>query len=165
MKIGFAFASAALLAFAAPAGAEPAVQQIIYQVDAVARCSQAAAGTADLKQGLYHCDVALRDPTMDHRAALLVDRGIVKSRLGDTDGALGDFNAAIALDPKLGDAYVNRGVAYITLKRYGDAMADVTEGMQLGAGNMAAAFFRAERSRTMKATIRQPIAITDRRWP
>ncbi len=143
MKTIFAFASAsaALFAFAATANAAPRVQQMIYNVDAAAQCSQAAAGIADAQHGQFHCDTALRDPAMTHRAELLVDRGIVKARQGDVNGAIGDYNQAIAENPQLGDAYVNRGAAYIIQKRYGDAWSDVTRGIELGASNMAAALF------------------------
>lgn len=78
---------------------------------------------------------------MIHRAALLVDRGVLKTKLNDVDGALDDYNAAIALNPDIGDAYVSRAGAYIALKRYDAAAADVAKGMQLGAANMAAAYF------------------------
>jgi tetratricopeptide (TPR) repeat protein len=142
MTIKAVFSSAALLVvFAASAQAAPAVQLVTYNVDAAGQCSQAAAGALDLKQGLAHCDVALRDPAMIHRGALLVDRGIVRTALGDVRGAITDYDSAIAVSPEMGDAYVNRAGAYIALKRYDEAKADLAQGMQVGAANMAVAYF------------------------
>jgi len=41
---------------------------------------------------------------MNHRAALLLDRGVIQVRLGNNAAALQDYSGAIALDSKLGDA-------------------------------------------------------------
>jgi len=75
-------AAAALAALTTTALAGPQVQQVIYNVDAVSKCSQAANGPtnlqanlrADLKDGLQACSVALSDPAMTHRA--ITRRGI-----------------------------------------------------------------------------------------
>jgi tetratricopeptide (TPR) repeat protein len=132
-------AIAALSATVALAGSP--VRQMIYNVDAAAQCSAAANGQADLHQGLSWCDTALADPVMTHRAALLIDRGVVKVRLGDNRDALDDYNAAVALAPKLGDAYVSRAGVLVALKRYDEARADIAQGMALGASNMHAAYY------------------------
>lgn len=142
MKSLLAFAAvAALFAAAAPSQAEPQVMQMVYNTDAAAQCSLAASDQADLKLGLSWCDTALADPHMIQRAALLMNRGVVKARMGNNDGALADYNAAIALDPGLGDAYVSRAGVLIALKRYDAARADVDRGMALNATNMHAAYF------------------------
>jgi tetratricopeptide (TPR) repeat protein len=133
--------AAVSLLLAAPALAASPVQKIVYQVDAATRCSQAAAGGFDLHQGLSHCDTALGDPAMIHRGALLVDRGIVRTALGDVQGAMADYDAAIAVSPELGDAYINRASANIALKHYDNAKADLARGLQLGAANLAVAYF------------------------
>jgi tetratricopeptide (TPR) repeat protein len=134
-------AAAALAAATLPSLAAQPVRQMIYNVDAAAQCSAAANEQADLKLGLGWCDTALRDPLSTHRAALLMDRGVVKVRLGDNAGALNDYNAAIAMDSHLGDAYISRAGVLITLKRYDEARSDVAQGMALGATNMHAAYF------------------------
>ena len=134
-------ACAALAAFTVPSLAAAPVRQVIYNVDAAAACSAAANDQADLRQGIGWCDTALADPVMNHRAALLMDRGVVRVRLGDNAGALADYNAAIALNPQLGDAYVSRAGVLIAMKRYDEARSDVAQGMALGASNMHAAFF------------------------
>ena len=134
-------AAAALAALALPSLAAAPVRQMIYNVDAAAQCSAAANDRADLKLGLGWCDTALGDPLSNHRAALLMDRGVVKVRLNDNAGALADYNAAIALDANLGDAYVSRAGVLIAMKRLDEARSDIAQGMALGASNMHAAFF------------------------
>ena len=134
-------AAAALAAATLPSLAAAPVRQMIYNVDAAAQCSAAANDQAELKLGLGWCDTALKDPLTNHRAALLMDRGVVKVRLGNNAGALDDYNAAIALDAKLGDAYVSRAGIEIAMKQFDAARADVATGMSLSASNMHAAFF------------------------
>ena len=134
-------AAAALAAATLPSVAASPVRQMIYNVDAATQCSAAANDQADLKLGIGWCDTALTDPLSNHRAALLMDRGVVKVRLGNNAGALADYNAAIALDEHLGDAYVSRAGVLITMKRYDEARSDIAQGMALGATNMHAAFF------------------------
>jgi opacity protein-like surface antigen len=72
-------AIAALLA--SPAQAAPEIKQVIYNVSATTRCSDAAAGFGELKAGLAACDIALKDPHMIHVAELMVDRGVIQARL------------------------------------------------------------------------------------
>ncbi len=44
-------------------------------------------------------------------AADYINSGVAKFNKGDMDGAIADYNRAIAIDPGLADAYVNRGAA------------------------------------------------------
>src|SRR5690348_15331243 len=135
-------AAAALAVLAVPAAqAEPQVRQIIYNVDAVGKCSAAANGQADLKDGLQACSVALSDPAMTHRAALLLDRGVIEVKLGNDEAALKDYGGAIALDDKLGDAYVSRAGLLVEMKRYDEARADIAQGMALNASNLHVAYY------------------------
>jgi len=142
-------AAAALAALTTTALAAPQVQQVIYNVDAVSKCSQAANGLtnpqtnlkASLKDGLQACSVALSDPAMTHRAALMLDRGVIEVRLGDTTAALKDYSGAIALDDTLGDAYISRAGLLVEMKRYDEARADIAQGIALGAGNLHVAYY------------------------
>ena len=147
MKLFLAAAALAVLTTTALAG--PQVQQVIYNVDAVSKCSQAANGLnnpqtnlrADLKDGLQACSVALSDPAMTHRAALMLDRGVIEVRLGDTSAALKDYSGAITLDGTLGDAYISRAGLMVEMKRYDEARADIAQGIALGAGNLHVAYY------------------------
>jgi tetratricopeptide (TPR) repeat protein len=115
--------------------------KMLYHVDPVAQCSQAARDGSDLRVGLTYCNEALHDPVMIRRGALFLNRGIVKFALNDTRGALADFNAGLAEDPQLGDGYVNRAALLITLKRYDEARADIAKAMELGASNLPVAYY------------------------
>jgi len=144
MKLFLAATALAALTTTALAGSQ--VQQVIYNVDAVSKCSQAANGLsnlhqADLKDGLQACSVALSDPAMTHRAALMLDRGVIEVRLGDTAAALKAYSGAIALDGTLGDAYISRAGLLVEMKRYDEARADIAQGIALGAGNLHVAYY------------------------
>ncbi|HWY63217.1 MAG TPA: tetratricopeptide repeat protein [Rhizomicrobium sp.] len=115
--------------------------KMLYHVDPVAQCSQAARDGTNLRPGLVYCNEALRDPAMIRRGALLLNRGIIKFALNDTQGALADFNAGLTENPQLGDGYVNRAALLITLKRYDEARADIAKAMELGASNMPVAYY------------------------
>jgi tetratricopeptide (TPR) repeat protein len=134
-------AMAVLMATAAQAANGGQIQQVLYNVDAVDQCSQAANAQGDLKDGLTACNTVLSDPQMMHRAELLNDRGVIQARLGNNEAALQDYNGAIALDAAMGDAYVSRAGVLITLKRYDDARADIAQGMSLNAANMHVAYY------------------------
>ncbi|UJB68357.1 serine protease [Acaryochloris sp. 'Moss Beach'] len=68
-------------------------------------------------------------------AALTVDDLFLlasnKSKKGDYQGAISDYDKAISLDPKLSDAYVNRGNAYYSLKQYSQAISDYDKAISL----------------------------------
>jgi len=138
MKRQFALAAiAAALSSAAPAHAVT----MIYNVDPSAKCSQAARDITELKTGLAYCDEALSDDVMLHRGQLLVNRGIIKFAMDDSQGALTDFNAALNADPQLGDGYINRAALLISFGRYQEARGDVDRALQLGAVNIPVAYY------------------------
>ena len=68
---------------------------------------------------LRRCDEALSQEALNKRdtVATLVNRGIVKLRMGRSDEAIADFDAAAARDPGQAEAYLNKGLALI---RVGD---------------------------------------------
>lgn len=132
-------AVAALMGTAAQAA--PQIQQVIYNVDAVSKCSAAANDQAAPKDGLEACNIALKDPAINHRAALLLDRGVIQVRLGNNEAALQDYSGAIALDSRLGDAYVSRAGLLVALKRYDEARTDIAQGLALNAANLHVAYY------------------------
>ncbi len=53
----------------------------------------------------------------------LVNRGVLKmTKLNDVKGAITDFDLAIKIDPKLYDAYFNKGIAYFNAKSFSEAI-------------------------------------------
>jgi len=80
------------------------------------------------------CSSSLEEENLSakDRAATYDNRGILENSLGRFDQALASFNAAIAIDASLGDAYVNRGTVMIRQKKYENALAEIDKGIGLG---------------------------------
>jgi tetratricopeptide (TPR) repeat protein len=140
MNIFFPSAGLTVLIVAAAQGA-PAVHQVIYNVDDARVCSQAPDDRLELQRSLMACNTVINDPIMIRRASLLMDRGVVQAKLGDNEAALRDYNAAITINTKLGEAYVGRAGILTEMKRYDAARNDVATAMSLGASNLYAAFY------------------------
>ncbi|MHA7873417.1 MAG: tetratricopeptide repeat protein [Hyphococcus sp.] len=72
------------------------------------------------------CDRALKDSqtTRADRMKTHVNRGIILNRNGALQAAIEDFNAAIAIDSGLAEAYLNRGNSWFLSGRYDQAMTD-----------------------------------------
>lgn len=115
--------------------------QMIFAVDAAQECYRTAQTGTDLKFGLEHCNIAMRDPTQVYRAETVVNRGIIRFGMGDADGALNDFNNALDYNPAMGDAYLNQALVLIAQKRPDDAMAAISKGIAMGAANLQIAYY------------------------
>ncbi|HEX8573439.1 MAG TPA: tetratricopeptide repeat protein [Allosphingosinicella sp.] len=112
----FLFAAAALLA------ASPAAAAVTVLGNSSARmCYEAAEsrGTPSLTV-IRTCDEAMRSEALSEydRVATLVNRGILKARLGHLEEAIVDYDAALERDPSEAEAYLNKGFA---LLRFPDA--------------------------------------------
>lgn len=106
-------------------------------------CSVAAlAGRSD-RASVTTCTVALETETLSFRdrARTYVNRGVLQMRQRDYAGAVRDFDAASKLDPSLGEAFVNRGAAYVGARRYGEALVQIDQGLDLGVKDPEKAFF------------------------
>lgn len=106
-------------------------------------CYEHALYDRDSAAALRDCNAAVADPAMirSDRAATFVNRGIVLMHRGDMQAALSDYDAALALDPQLGDAHVNRAVVFIRQGRYADAIEAATAGLGLKVERPHAAYF------------------------
>jgi tetratricopeptide (TPR) repeat protein len=114
---------------------------MIYSVHPAKECYRAAQSGTDLRLGLEHCNIAMRDPMLNYRAQTVVNRGIVRFGLGDPNGALADFDNALNYNPGYGDAYLNRAQVLVAQKRSDDAMAAINQGIALGATNLHVAYY------------------------
>jgi Tfp pilus assembly protein PilF len=90
-------------------------------------CYLAAASTSmPQRQDMGRCDAALggaeATPERDVTATF-VNRGILRLRRGDIDGALRDFDEALRRDPNEPEAYLNRGSALMRRDRTDEAVA------------------------------------------
>ncbi len=107
------------------------------------QCSLSALRPGATSNGVAVCSQALRDEALSprDRAATFVNRGVLRLRTRAYDQAIADFNAALRINPNLGEALVNRGAARIGQHRYGDALGDLERGSSLGATEPEKAWF------------------------
>ena len=107
----FLFAAAAMLV------ASPAIGAVTVLGNSSARlCYEAAESRSNPHiAALRTCDQAMRDEALSDydRVATLVNRGILKARLGKVDDAIVDYDAALNRDPNEAEAYLNKGFALL----------------------------------------------------
>jgi len=123
------------LALAALLAALPAQAQMTVTLGSGAAhdCYLAAKTGLRPRGALTSCTVAL-----DHvlsaadRAATLVNRGVIQDALKAYAAAWADYNAALRINPDLGDAYLNRGAALMRMQKSDEAIVDIKKGMALG---------------------------------
>ena len=132
MRRSVLFLGAALLGAAvAPAGA----QTIVSMGKGLAHdCFAYAKAGVDPYDGVQVCNQSIdNEPlTVKDRAATFDNRGVMLDLLGRGEKAAADFRQAMALDPKLGDPYVNLGSVLIKQKRFDEALESINKGIELG---------------------------------
>ena len=137
MKNLFAIAGLALLA--APASAA------IYTLGGplAEGCYEAASSKYDSRFAIEGCTRALAEEGLapPDRAATLVNRGIVYMARGQARSAEADFDAALAIDASLADAYLNKGFLRIRTGAGRVALPLIQKGLDLGADEKAVAWF------------------------
>jgi len=60
------------------------------------------------------------------------NEGLAKDKLGDHQGAIGDYTKAIELKPEFAKAYYIRGATYSMLDQKDNALSDFTRAIELG---------------------------------
>lgn len=106
-------------------------------------CSQAAIRGESAPEYENLCTTALESEFLDtrDRAGTYVNRGVFKLRRALYDQAVRDFDVAIRLQPDVGEAYVNRGAAFIGQKRYAESLPQINRGLELGVEEPAKAYY------------------------
>lgn len=127
------------LACAAPAAAQMSVTTI-GATDAVT-CFENARD--DFSRDSSPCDMALKDVAISRtdRKKTLVNRGVIYNRSGDLGAAIDDFNEALKMDGKIGEAYLNRGNSYYLMSRYDEALSDYERSLDLDVTKPWAAWY------------------------
>jgi tetratricopeptide (TPR) repeat protein len=108
-----------------------------------ARSCFAAAKFGDLHgNGAEACSRALSSALPDEvKVRLLVDRGVIRLSDNKPKAAIEDFDAAIAMNGQIGDAFTNKGTAELSLKQYEQARADIDKGIAIGSAEPQRAWF------------------------
>jgi tetratricopeptide (TPR) repeat protein len=125
------FAATGIAALAAGASAQTIVT---HGVGLAHDCYIYAKVGNDPRTGVEVCNEAIKREmlTTKDQAATHDNRGVILDTMGRVDEAADDFNAAIRLDPKLGDPYVNLGSMLIKKQQYEAALAHINRGIDLG---------------------------------
>ena len=129
------------LAMAAPAWASDVVE--VASGGLASDCAKAVKADHFSVQDEKLCTGALEGEllTAEDRAGTYVNRGIMRMRQRDYEGALKDFNTGIKYKSDLAEAYVNRGATEIALKDYHRALADLDQSLELSVKEPEKAYY------------------------
>ena len=89
------------------------------------------------------CTRALREESMTakNRAATYVNRGVLRMRAGKYEESLADYADAIALNPDLPEAYLNKGSVFIYQRDFASAIEPINTSLDLGISDAHAAYY------------------------
>ena len=106
-------------------------------------CSRAAIEGRDDRDSLELCNQALETQPLvgRDRAGTFVNRGVIQLRRKAYEDARRDFDAALKIEPALGEAFVNRGAALVAERRFAEGVTEIDRGLALGADEPEKAYF------------------------
>lgn len=136
--------TAALMAAVTMGGASQAQAAVsVFSNGLASFCSHFARDGRDDNAALETCNLSLETEAMnrDDRAGTLVNRGIIKLRRKSYRDARADFDAALRLEPEMGEAWVNRGASFVAERRYAEALPEIDKGLSLGADEPEKAYY------------------------
>ena len=96
-------------------------------------CSLAARHGNATPQTIQTCSYAINSEPLSGRdlAGTHVNRGVLYMRTLQWGPALDDLNTALSIDPRMGEALVNRGALLIAQKRFAEGIAEIDRGLAL----------------------------------
>ena len=133
-EVAFAYERADLLA---PAIAQfdlwiAAHEQDSRKINAISgRCRARGLLGQDLPAALKDCTEAVNRSDPKNNAALLDNRALVHLRLGDYDKAIGDYDAALKVEPNKAWPYYGRGLAKLKKNQRAQGEADIAEALKI----------------------------------
>jgi Tfp pilus assembly protein PilF len=106
-------------------------------------CYKAAKFGGAPLDGIENCTRAIKTQVMtDHdMAGTYVNRGVIYMAMASFVPAQHDFESAMKLDPKMGEAVVNHGGSLIAQKKYADGIAEISRGLELNPSEPEKAYF------------------------
>ena len=89
------------------------------------------------------CDQALKEGLLSRKdkAATYVNRGIIRNRNKRYSDAIEDFDAALAINSELGEAFLNRGNSKFFLKQVDAAMEDYNTAIEFESKRLHAVYY------------------------
>lgn len=115
----------------------PADPLRVSKVDAVSSAEQERQPCTQGTSGPCGSDAVLPGGTMSNEARAYHDRGMASFQNGDLAAALTDLDAAIQLDPRYQEAYIDRGIVFYRMRKFDRAFADVAAAKRLEKANRA----------------------------
>jgi Tfp pilus assembly protein PilF len=136
---GLALGFSALLAV----GAAEAAVTVFGGPGPAEDCYKAAKFGGPPAVGIDICTNAIQTQVLtDHdMAGTYVNRGVIYMQDASFIAAQHDFESAMKLDPKMGEAVVNHGGSLIAQKRYADGIAEISRGLELNPSEPEKAYF------------------------
>jgi tetratricopeptide (TPR) repeat protein len=141
MTTRLALAAAVTVALALPLNGHAAVTVLGNNLAQI--CWTAALTGGSGRDSLETCSAALAGGGLNKhdRVGTYVNRGIIKLRRKMYRDARADFDTALRFNPELGEAFVNKGAAYLGEKDYFEAIKLIDRGLDLGTNEPEKAYF------------------------
>jgi tetratricopeptide (TPR) repeat protein len=89
------------------------------------------------------CTAALDADVLGGRdlAGTHVNRGVILFMASRYPESLADFDAAVNIDDRIGEAHANRGAALVAMKRWSESIAAIDMGIERGTGELAKSYY------------------------
>jgi len=106
-------------------------------------CYEAAEAQLITARSLNICDRALGEEALTprDRVATLVNRGIIRLRRANLTAAEADFDAALSLDARQPEAWLNKAILYARYRDSRDALPFVAKALENGTRHPEVAYF------------------------
>ena len=96
----------------------------------------------DLDNALVFLDKAADQNNKSFEEQIMLNRGYLKVKKEDYEGALADFNKLLALNPSNAGAYSNIGILYYKQEKYKDAITNFNQALEIEPTNTIALYNR-----------------------
>lgn len=138
-KIAAAVAAMALVGGATAASA--ATQS--FGTSRATKCFRLAEQGQASRAAVETCNGALGEDALTgrNRAGTYVNRGVLHMNRRDYVAAAADFEAALQVEPELGEAYFNRGSLRVAEGRFNEALTDIERGLSIGLSQPEKAYY------------------------
>jgi tetratricopeptide (TPR) repeat protein/predicted aspartyl protease len=98
------------------------------------RCAARGRLGRDLPAALKDCNEAVSRSDKHNNAAVLDNRALVRFRLGDYDKSIGDYDAALKLQPRSAWTLYGRGLAKLKKNQRSEGEADIAQAVNIAPG-------------------------------